>query len=213
MEGHRNVAHSPCSTVAQLFLSLDRQSRVGAVSWQTPTGTSLLCSGLIGCPRALGAAEGSWPILHQCMLKINMKEWYPSRSLLPLSVLSMNFLPCCSLPPQCLRPPLPSSLAAEDSSSQDTQSPGAQQAAWSLPIAPSCCGGWGGAGDPAQSPTPSAPHMSWPWQKQQTPLCPNWVLESLGAVQQWLQTVEGCCGVSRTFEDRQACFSFLCRSL
>lgn len=74
MERHRNVAHSLCSTVAQLFLCLDRQSRVGAVSWQTPTGASLLCSGLIGCPRALGAAEGSWPILHQCMLKINMKE-------------------------------------------------------------------------------------------------------------------------------------------
>lgn len=61
MEGHRNAAHSPCSTVAQLFLSLDRQSRVGAVSWQTPTGTSLLCSGLIGCPRALGAAEALGP--------------------------------------------------------------------------------------------------------------------------------------------------------
>lgn len=69
MEGHPNVAHSLCSAGAQLFLSWDRQSRVGAVSWQTPTGTSLLCSGLIGCPRVLGAAAGSWPTLHSVHAK------------------------------------------------------------------------------------------------------------------------------------------------
>jgi len=99
VEGHPNVAHSPCSVGARLFLSLEGQSRTGAVSWQTPTGTSLLCSGLSGCSRALGPAAGSGPHSIQCVLKISMREQHHSQSLLSLSLLSLNFLPCSSPPP------------------------------------------------------------------------------------------------------------------
>lgn len=56
------------------------------------------------CPRALGAAGSSGQLSIQRTQKFNMKEQFPSRSLLlPLSLLSMKFLSCCFSPLPCLR--------------------------------------------------------------------------------------------------------------
>lgn len=160
-----------------------------------------------GVPRALGAAGSSVPFSFQCTQKFNMREQFPSRSLLlPLSLLSMTFLPCCSSPLQCLRLLLlcwlPQGIAA-----CRMQSPWGTAGCWELPIAHSCCGEGGreschfGAQflpfTLAGSGKSSGPHPAW------TESWITWDLSSKGCK----QPVEECCAVHQTLKDTPAFFS------
>lgn len=93
-EPAQSVAQSPYSMRAQLLLGLDRQSGVGAESQQTPTGTSLLCSGLICYPRGSWSRRRLWPTLHA----VHTKRQH---------VVGSDFPPGASFHPHCFTPTLP----------------------------------------------------------------------------------------------------------
>lgn len=100
-ESQPRLMQSFCRAWPLLFLTVDRQSGIGVESQQTPVRTSLLFSGPICYPRGSWNSKKLWVTLHSVLKKkkINMREQFPSRSLLlPIPLLNATPPPCCSLP-------------------------------------------------------------------------------------------------------------------